>query len=97
MPVPPFLPHVWLIPALGLALTGCTTPPQGPDLLSRAEITAATQGTNAQPDNAPLQARAAGLSARADALRRGSQRATTDTERVRRLRAAQREAELAAL
>jgi len=76
-----------------LVLAACSTPPQGPGLLSAAEIAQATQGTTAQPDNAPLQGRAAALSARADALRRGGPRTMSDAERVRRLREARREAE----
>lgn len=53
-----------------LALAGCAAPPEGPRLLSPGEIAQAAQGTTAVPDNRPLEARAAGLRARAAAIRR---------------------------
>lgn len=67
--MPPALPALAI---LTLALAACAAPPAGPRLLSPAEIAQATQGTTAAPDNAALQARAARLAARADALRRTS-------------------------
>jgi hypothetical protein len=96
------VPPARLIPALGLFmatgfLSACSAPPQGPSLLSPAQIALATQGTTARPDSAPLQGRASALSARADALRGTGTRRVSDAERIRRLQAAQREAELAAL
>lgn len=59
-----------LPPILFLALAGCAAPPEGPRLLSPDEIAQAAQGTTAIPDTAPLEARAAGLRARAAAIRR---------------------------
>lgn len=53
-----------------MALAACAAPPAGPRLLTQAEIAALSQGAQTPPDTAPMEARAAGLRARAAALRR---------------------------
>jgi hypothetical protein len=83
------VPPIRLPALLLLALAACASPPEGPRLLTGAEIAAATQGSTARPDTAPLQARASGLSARAEALRRAVPPGVSDAERLRQLRAAQ--------
>lgn len=77
--MPPALPPIL---ALVLVLGACAAPPAGPRLLSPDEIAAATQGSTAAPDTAPLEARAARLRARAAALRRTS----VDVHEQQRLR-----------
>lgn len=69
-----------LAPLLILALAACSAPPAAPRLLTQAEIAALSAGATAPPDNAPVEARAARLQARAAALRRAG---ATDEERRR--------------
>lgn len=82
MPLPQSIPQsmrparfparIALTLGLMVALAGCGAPLPAPRLLSQAEIAQASQGSGAMPDEAALLARAAGLSARAQRLRRTS-------------------------
>jgi len=56
---------------VALSLAGCAAPPDGPGLMTRAEIEAA-RNTAPPPDTTDLQARASRLAARAAQLRRAS-------------------------
>lgn len=56
---------------MALSLAGCSAPPEGPGLMTRAEIEAARSAAAAPPpDTDELQARAGRLAARAAQLRR---------------------------
>ena len=76
MPLPATLPRILQpFPALlacALVLAACGNRIDGPRLLSPAEIRQAAQDAGTPPSDAALLARAAGLSARAERLRRSS-------------------------